>query len=89
MDIPITDELRSLFERIVAEQKNEDEWAEIESDDMFQTESFDGGFDATERAFCFSYYASAGGEFWFQLTLPEVVAVLEEKKTVIEGRPAV
>ena len=37
MNIPITSELAELFGRIVREHHSEDEWAAIESDDMFQT----------------------------------------------------
>ncbi len=88
MQIPITDELRSILKQIFDEQKTADEWAEIESDDMFQSESFDGGFDATEQAFCFSYYDDNGDEFWFQLTLPEIPEILAGTKTVIDGRAA-
>ena len=88
MQIPITNELRLIFKQIVDEQKTEDEWSEIESDDMYQSESFDGGFDATERAFCFSYYANDGDEFWFQLTLSEIEGILGRRKTVIDGRTA-
>jgi hypothetical protein len=34
MKIPVTDELRDVFHRIVDEQKSEDEWAQIESDEI-------------------------------------------------------
>lgn len=88
MQIPLTDELRAIFQQIVDERKTEDQWSEIESDDMFQSSSFDGGFDATERAFCFSYYDSGGNEFWFQLTLAEIEDVLAGRRTIVEGRAA-
>lgn len=88
MQIPITDELRLIFEQIVNEQKTASEWAEIESDDMFQSKSFDGGFDAIEQAFCFSYYDDNGDEFWFQLTLSDIEDLLGGRETVINGRAA-
>lgn len=63
--------LISIFEEIMIENKTEAEWAEIESCDMFQNESYSGGYDADEQAFCFSHY-SKGTEYWFQLTLSEI-----------------
>lgn len=88
MLIPITEELRAILERVLNEGKTEPEWAEIESDDIFRSEQFDGGFDATERAFCFSYYDPNGDEFWFQITLAEIRELLAGAKNILEGRPA-
>jgi hypothetical protein len=65
-------ELKSICENIVHEDLNHSKWIEIESCDMYQTENYCGGFDATEDAFCFSYYNSEITEFWFQITLEEV-----------------
>lgn len=36
----------------------------IESDDMFQTQNYVGGFDATEMSFCFSYFDANRDEFY-------------------------
>lgn len=88
MNIPITSELAELFGRIVREHHSEDEWAAIESDDMFQTPHFTGGFDSTEREFCFSYYDQEGREFWFQISLKDVSAVLSGTLTSLIGQPA-
>jgi hypothetical protein len=88
MNIAVTDELLGLFREIVKEQKTAEEWAEIESDDMFQSESFCGGYDATEEAFTFSYYDPSSSEYWFQLTLPEVESIVAGSDVPIEARPA-
>jgi hypothetical protein len=80
--------LRSICEEVRDAGRDVQHWAGIESDDMFQTDSYCGGFDATEMAFTFSYYDSAGKEFWFQLTLEEVVAVANGANTEVELRPA-
>jgi hypothetical protein len=63
--------LISIFKLILAEDKSLNEWAEIESDDMFQKEPYVGGYDADEEAFCFSYF-SEKSEYWFQVTIDEI-----------------
>jgi hypothetical protein len=42
-----------ISKEIVLQNKTIREWAEIESDDMFQIGNYEGGFDNTEMAFCF------------------------------------
>ena len=60
----VTNEFRELCSTIVAEARSDNEWAQIESDDMFQTAHFVGGFDATERAFaCTSPSKVRRGQF--------------------------
>ena len=75
--------LISILEDIVAENKREEEWAEIESDDMFQNDPYVGGYDADEEAFCFSYFAE-DREYWFQLTLDEVKSAVAGELTDLE-----
>lgn len=87
MKIEITDELRALLSQIVEVNKSGAKWSEFESDDAFQSDSFCGGFDATEQAFCFSYYDHDGREFWFQLTLEDIGQVLSDEKTELSVRP--
>lgn len=81
-------EFRDICSSIVAEQRSLDGWRAVESDDMFQSEHFCGGFDATEDAFCFSFYAADGTEYWFQLTLPEVSSVALDTIQSLSLRPA-
>jgi hypothetical protein len=88
MKIPVSEELITIFRNILAKNKTVDEWSEIESDDTFQTPSFCGGFDATEKAFCFRYYDKAGEEFWFQLTLDEIDQFVGAPDGEIGLRPA-
>jgi hypothetical protein len=68
------EELRQICREITSYELSEDDWAARESDDMFQSSHYCGGFDADERAFCFSYYSS-DPEQWFQLSLAEVAAL--------------
>jgi hypothetical protein len=88
MQLLIDPEFRAMCREIAGENRPEEEWAEIESDDMFQSDRYEGGFDATEEAFCFSHNAEDGQEYWFQLTLSEVQAIAAGEDPVIQARPA-
>lgn len=81
-------EFTSICRQIAAENKTADEWAEIEADDMFQTDRYEGGYDADEQAFCFSYWTPDGEEYWFQLALEDVAAIAAGERRSIELRPA-
>jgi hypothetical protein len=94
MRIPITKELISICNQINDKGYSIEQWKDIESSDMFQTEQFCGGFDADESEFCFSYFAEDRNEYWFQFTLltakeitngintPELIGVLHDKVQV-------
>jgi hypothetical protein len=88
MQIPIDEEFLTLCEQILKEGLSLGEWREIESDDMFQSPHYEGGFDATEDAFCFSYFDANDGELWFQLTLSEIMEAVAGKIKSIEARRA-
>lgn len=88
MNIPITDEFRSICQQIIKENRSIEEWAAIESDDMFQTKSYCGGYDADECAFCFSCYDSHGNEYYFKLAFDETKKVLSYELTEFDARPA-
>lgn len=87
MTITLTPELLTIFEQILQEDRSEYEWSLIESDDMFQSENYSGGFDATEMAFCFSYFDHNRSEYWFQLDLREVRAAVIANGLSIQARP--
>lgn len=84
MEVPV--ELVRIAEEIVARSWTDEEWAEHESDDEFQTERLIGGYGATESAFCFSVYDNTGSEWCFQLTLAEVAEVAAGNRTRIDVR---
>ena len=88
MHIEVSEEFRRICREIVAEGKSLSEWAETESDDMFQSPSFVGGYDADEEAFCFSFYDNERAEHWFQLTLDEIRRVDDGSLERIDLRPA-
>jgi len=67
----LKDEFYSICKEILAENKNVEEWSEVESDDMFQAGIYEGGFDATGMEFCFSLYENEK-EYWFQFPLDSV-----------------
>lgn len=84
MKLKVDDELRAILRGIANESKSADEWAEIESDDMFQSENYVGGYDADEMAFCFSCYSQGREEYWFQIDLSEINRVLAGDLSSIE-----
>jgi hypothetical protein len=79
MKIQVDEQFFNICEKILSENKTQQEWAFIESSDMFQTRNYCGGYDATEDAFCFSYYDPDGQEFWFQLSLNEVKEIVDRQ----------
>lgn len=83
MIILITEELKGICYTIAKEQKTALERKEVEADDMVRSPSFEGGYDATEHAFCFSYYDAKKPEFWFQLTLDEVNEIAAGRNVII------
>lgn len=86
MKIHVTKELRAICDEIQAENKTDDKWALIESDDMFQSESFEGGYEAGDRAFWFSYYAPDSSEWWFKLTLQDVHRICVGELTEVNAK---
>lgn len=80
-------ELRLICKEIVAEDKSIEEWAEIQSCDMFQSDKYCGGFEDIEDEFCFSVYLD-DGEYWFQFPLKDVEGIASGEINEISIRPA-
>ena|SRR6478609_4470598 len=76
-----------ISEEIISEKKNNKEWAEIESDDMFQRGNYEGGFDSTEMEFCFRVFINER-EYWFQLPLQSIEKVYLRQLDVVDVRLA-
>jgi hypothetical protein len=88
MNLDIDAEFAELCREIVAQNRTREEWGETESDDEFQSDHYEGGWDEIEGAFTFSYYDAAKTEYWFQLTLAEVTSIAEGRLAAIDVRPA-
>jgi hypothetical protein len=88
MKLKIDKEFKEICKEILNQNKAPEEWALIESSDMFQTEKYNGGYDADEMAFCFSYYDESGKEFWFQITAEEIRKISENKLEELTIREA-
>ncbi len=88
MILAVTDEFLEILVQISAENRSPAEWAAIESDDMFQSAHFVGGYDADEEAFCFSYFDDDRNEFWFQFPLATVADMRAGRVTELAVRPA-
>jgi len=76
-------EFLDICKEIILENKTLSEWALIESDDMFQSGKYEGGFDATAMEFCFSVYLN-DIEYWFQLPLDKIPKVYNAEIIEIE-----
>ena len=88
MELKVDQEFKDICREIKGESKTEDDWALIESSDMFQSENYNGGFDATEMEFCFSYYDQTQKEYWFQMSLEQVKKVLTGEHLTLDMREA-
>ena len=73
-------ELLRHFDQIATMDLDQAGWAERESSDMFQSDHFSGGFDATEGEFLFSYFPDEGGEFWFGISLADVQRAIDSRE---------
>ncbi len=89
MKITINDDFRSICKQIQDENRTLEQWAEHESDDMFQAGGFKGGFNPLESEFCFSYHDTEGNEHWVQIPLDDVPKILSGELNEIEGEPIV
>ena len=87
MMITVDDELRTICRNLIAESFSESEWADREADDWVQSKHYEGGYDATEEAFCFSQFLG-GDEAWFQFTLAEAAAIAAGEMTELPARTA-
>ena len=88
MQLRVDPEFRGVCEDIVAREQSIQDWRDTESDDEFQTEHYEGGYDADEDAFCFSYFPADGEELWFQVTLAEVERIAKDQMWQLDVRPA-
>lgn len=84
----IDNELKNICEQIRRENKTIEEWYQIESDDMFQSGNYCGGFDGIEQEFCFSYYDDEGKEWWFQFSFFDIEKIISGKMLYIDMREA-
>lgn len=88
MKIPITEEFENICREIVAMDHTLGEWAEIESDDMFQSDHFCGGCESLEDEVTFSYYDDQRREYWFGVTLYDIRRIADGEIAEIEIRLA-
>lgn len=77
--LKVDEELLSLCNEIHSAGKTDEQWAEIESCDMFQTKKYCGGYDATEQGFWFSYYDQDQTEWWFEFTTESLSKITSGK----------
>ena len=71
--VDIDDALRVIAGEILDANKTDADWAAVESDDGFQRGEWLGGYDADERAFCFS--RKTDPELWCQFELADAPGI--------------
>lgn len=81
----IDSDLILICKKILFEKKSIDEWSEIESDDMFQQGHIVGGFDATEKEFCFSVFIK-DEEYWLQFPLADILLIVDGTISTLDAR---
>jgi len=79
-------EFISICREILKENLDLENWCLAESSDQFQSDNYCGGFDATEKEFCFSFYDSDKTEYWFQFPLSDVEEIVAGTKVELELR---
>lgn len=62
------DILRKIWQDIVSQEKTDEQWPKIESDDRYQESPYIGGYNAIEQEFWFSFYEGQK-EYWFGFSL--------------------
>jgi hypothetical protein len=87
MPLPIDAEMRALCAEILAWMRDEPEWRDEESSDMFQSGHYCGGWESDEDAFTFSHYDADGHEDWFNLTPADIEAAATGRLVSVEVRP--
>ncbi|MCA8958975.1 MAG: hypothetical protein KDC38_00620 [Planctomycetes bacterium] len=88
VEVLVDDELRGICRDILSRGSEEASWLAGSHSDTFQTEAFCGGFDAEERAFCFSWYRPDGVEVWFEFSLEEAAAIAAARVCRLIGETA-
>jgi hypothetical protein len=84
MELPITNELRSICKKIASEFRLDKKWTWNE--DEYQTEHYCGGWTPDENgifAFGMSYYAPDGGDYLFSMTMEIVLEIASGKNVMI------
>lgn len=82
----IGSEFKAICKEIEETNNTLSEWQLVESDDQFQTDHYSGGFDGIEQEFTFSYYDNQRIEYWFQLSINQILEINKGGISEIELR---
>ena len=81
----VESELRDICSDIVDRDLSVDEWREAGSTDEFQGDRYQGGYDAEEDAFRFTYFGTDSTELFFQFTLEEAADIAGGGQKAVEA----
>ena len=87
MEIIIDSELKDICKEILESKMSLEEWKKSNSEDMFQSDKYCGGFEKKESAFCFSLYSETA-EYWFQFSLNDAEKIVAGELKSLTGRKA-
>lgn len=85
MKLKIDDEFKKICSEIISENKTDEEWSEIESGDMFQSEHYCGGYE--DGVFAFGYFGRSDQpdkEFWFEVPLSDLKKIVANEIEEVE-----
>jgi hypothetical protein len=71
MNLILDDEFRAICREIITEYDRKGDASLVESDDLYQTSCYCGGWQPEDRRFWFSFYAPDGGDYIFSFSLED------------------
>ncbi len=83
MEVQVNDELKSICKDIVDENKSAEQWKQSGSGELYQTDNYCGGYEASTGVFSFSLYKD-DKEYWFDLQLSAISEIVKGNKKTIE-----
>jgi hypothetical protein len=82
--IEADDDLRKICLEIVIKGRTAAGWDQNECYDIFTAGPYEGGYDATEHKFLFSYYAPDGKECWIGFDLEVATRIASGEQHFLE-----
>jgi len=83
MEVQVNEELKGICRDIIGENKSAEQWKQSGSGELYQTDNYCGGYEASKGLFSFSLYKD-DKEYWFDLNLSEVSEIAEGNKKSIQ-----
>jgi hypothetical protein len=82
--IEADDDLRKICLEIVITGRTTADWDQNECYDIFSAGPYEGGYDASERKFIFSFYAADGTECWTGFDLEAAAKIASGERHLLD-----